>query len=122
MNTNSRINPKSPIKPHPRRISREARQQQFKRKVTVFTIFCVIFGSVAAGIVTAFLAYTLGRQSLSAVTTPSENPTQKIVKGENQRATNQEFKIMKEKEILVRVYDFVHKQKQENKAQSSAKN
>ncbi len=93
-------------KPQPQPPSRS----KFRINVTAVAIFLVIVGSIASGIATAFLSYKLGRQSLSAVTTPPENPTKKIVKEEGGK-TAQEFKIISEREILVKVYDFVYEQK-----------
>jgi hypothetical protein len=84
--------------------------------MTILAFVLVIFGSIASGIVTVVVAYQLGRQSLSTVTTPSENPSQKIIKEEG---VKKDFTIIDEKEILVKVYDFVQKQKQDMKNSSS---
>ncbi len=105
-------NPKRKSKPKPKPPLRSKNKLNF----TVIAIFLVILGSIGSGIAAAFLFYKLGRQSLSTVTTPSENPTQKIKQGKSE-TTNREFKIIEEREILVRVYDFVHQQKEENKGQ-----
>lgn len=106
-------NRKRKLKPQPQSNS------QFRINITVVTICLVILGSIVSGIATAIIAYQLGRQSLSTVTTPADNPSKKMVQDKPQK-TLQEFKIINEKEILVKVYDFVYQQKQENKAQPSS--
>ncbi len=102
------------MKTKSRRVSKV--KPRFRLNMTVLAFFLVIFGSIAAGIATAFVSYKLGRESLATVTTPSENPSQKIAKEES---NNQDFRIIDEREILVRVYDFVYKQKQATQNLSS---
>lgn len=106
-------NPKRKLKPKFLSLS------QLRMNTTVLAIFVVILGSIPVGLVSAIIAYRLGQKSLSTVTTPADNPTKKIVQGKPQ-TTSQEFKIINEKEILVKVYDFVYQQKQESKAQPSS--
>ncbi len=99
---------------------RRQKRSPFRINLAVVAFFLIIFGSIGAGIATGFASYRLGRESLSTVTTPKENPTKKIAKTNNQsnNQSNPEFEITNEREILVRVYDFVVAKKEELKAQS----
>lgn len=111
MNTNRR-----PVRK--KRILRK-QKRPFRINLTVVAFLLLIFGSIGAGIATGFATYRLGRESLSTVTTPQGNPIEKLVKTPNSKQKNEEFKITNEREILVRVYDFVVAKKEEQKAESN---
>jgi hypothetical protein len=81
--------------------------------VTLFSV--ILLTSLVAGSAAGYVAYIFGAKSLAGVRTPEENPTQKLVKSDNSQ-TKQGFQILPEKNILVKVYDYVHTQKQANKA------
>lgn len=81
-----------------------------------FIFFLILFGSLATGILSCLLAYKLGSASLQAVKSPEENPAQKLaLKNLSSANSAQNFKVMKEKDILVKVYNSVYTQKQVNK-------
>lgn len=81
-----------------------------------FVLIVILLGSLITGILSSVLFYNLGSQSLAAVKSPEENPAQKLAKN-NLTSTQsaQGFKIIKEKDILVTVYNYVYAQKQASK-------
>lgn len=85
----------------------------------------MIFGMILSitlgtGILSAIVAYKFGTLSLEAVESPAENPTQKLaIKNVATKKSEKSFQLMKEKDILVNVYDYVHNQKEANKKQKS---
>ncbi len=83
--------------------------------VTVFS-FILLASLVTVG-GTGYVAYIFGSKSLAGVRTPEENPTQKLTNVHNsQTQPTQGFQIVPEKTILVKVYDYIHAQKQASKA------
>jgi len=115
MNTNSPSNVSEPKKPR----LKKKKKSPFRINLTVVAFFLLIFGSIAAGIVAGFASYRLGRESLSTVTTPQENPTEKLpMTTANKDSQPKEFEITEERKILVQVYDFVVAKKEELKLQS----
>ena len=96
------------------------RRSEFKLPLAIITIIIMIFGSIGSGIAVAIFTYNLGKASLSGVTSPPENPSQKIFKTKKNKFNQKQFKLISEREILVKVYDFVYQQKEANKAKSSS--
>ena len=96
------------------------RRSEFKLPLAIIAIIIMIFGSIGSGIAVAIFTYNLGKDSLSAVTSPPENPSQKIFKTKKSKSNQKQFKLVSEREILVKVYDSVYQQKQANKAKSSS--
>jgi hypothetical protein len=88
---------------------------------STFMIFgLIIFGTVGAGITTAILAYKFASESLKAVQFPEENPAQKLaLKNSSPQKSSQGFQILNEKDILVKVYDYVYSQKEASKNKKS---
>ncbi|MBF2058553.1 MAG: hypothetical protein IGQ45_15395 [Cyanobacterium sp. T60_A2020_053] len=80
--------------------------------LSVIAFILVIISSIGAGITTGFFSYTMGKDSLSGVATPNDNPTQKLQKPLNFDNLQEEFKIIPEQQVLVKVYDSIHQQKQ----------
>lgn len=67
----------------------------------------ILLGSLSTGIVSCLVAYNLASSSLQSVKSPEENPAQKL----SIKNSSNGFKIMKEKDILVQVYNYVYTQK-----------
>lgn len=84
---------------------------------TYITSAIVVFSSLLVGVVSAYVAYSVGTDSLEGVNTPPENPTQKIGNDRGKNTENR-FEFISERTILVKVYDHIHKQKEAAKAQS----
>ena len=72
----------------------------------------ILLGSLSAGGATGFMAYKFGTQSLQSVNSPEVNPSQKLAHN-NQLSPGKpkSFQIIPEKDILVKVYDYVYYQK-----------
>lgn len=80
--------------------------------LSVITFILIIISSLGAGVATGFFSYTMGKDSLMGVATPHDNPTQKLQKPLNFENIQEDFTIIPEQTILVKVYDSIHQQKQ----------
>ena len=99
---------------------------------TIIIFVLILLGSLSAGSATGFLAYKFGTKSLQSINSPEVNPNQKLTNNNqqsSQKSTN--FQIIPEKDILVKVYDYVYYQKKaaqekqksgQSSAQASEKN
>ena len=85
------------------------------RSPTVIASTIVLFSSLSIGIGTGLLSFYLGRESLKGVTSPEENPTQKINPNLGNNGERQNFQLMSEKTVLVKVYDYVQTAREESK-------
>lgn len=88
---------------------------------TAIASFFVLISSLSIGIGTGYLAFYLGTESLTGVTSPEENPTQKINTTTENSGENQNFTLMSEQKILVKVYDHIHKAREESKLKAQQK-
>ncbi len=82
---------------------------------TVIAFLVIIVGSISAGISTGAIALYLGNESLNGVRSPKENPSQKLVKNNEDSGNQQEFTLMNERDILVKIYDLKHAHREKNK-------
>ncbi len=79
-------------------------------KIIIFVL--ILLGSIGAGSATGFFAYKFGTESLQSINLPEVNPSQQLSQNKqlsSQQSTNFEF--ISEKNILVKVYDYVYYQK-----------
>ncbi|MGI0482813.1 hypothetical protein ACN4EE_18755 [Geminocystis sp. CENA526] len=81
----------------------------------------VLIGSLSIGLGTGYLTFYLGTESLMGVTSPEENPTQKINGKTENNGEIQNFTLMSEQKMLVKVYDHIHKAREESKLQAQQK-
>ena len=89
---------------------------------TILASSLVILSSLTVGVASALVAFYVGSESLKSVNTPSENPTQKLNGQKKEGQTNQKFTIVPEKQVLVKVYDYVKKQQEASKVKQSKNN
>ncbi|NCO75781.1 MAG: hypothetical protein GW795_05930 [Cyanobacteria bacterium] len=88
---------------------------------TVITSAVAVLSSLAVGLSAGFLSFYLGRESLKGVTSPQENPTQKINNNEDTNGGQiKKFKLMKEQTMLVTVYDYIKKNREESKVKEKS--
>jgi hypothetical protein len=90
-------------------------------KPTTLASVLVLISSLGVGLAAAIFAFYLGTTSLVGVTSPAENPTQKINNQENKDGKIKKFDLMSEQKILVKVYDHVQKVREESKVKEKAK-
>lgn len=90
-------------------------------KPTTIASTIVLLSSLAVGIASGLFSFYLGSTSLVGVTSPPENPTQKINNQENNDLKGKKFHLMSEEKILVNVYDYVHKAREESKVKEKSK-
>lgn len=89
---------------------------------TILASSLVILSSLTVGVASGLVAFYAGSESLKSVNTPPENPTQKLNGQEKEGQTNQKFTIVPEKQVLVKVYDYVKKQQEASKVKQSQNN
>lgn len=89
-------------------------------KPTTIASSIVILSSLAVGLGSGFFAFYLGSTSLVGVTSPAENPTQKINNQEKNDSTGKKFTLMSEQKMLVKVYDRIHKAREESKVKGKS--
>jgi dipeptide/tripeptide permease len=87
---------------------------------TVITSAVAVLSSLAVGLSTGFLSFYLGRESLKGVTSPQENPAQKVNNEDNNGGQIKKFKLMKEQTMLVTVYDYIKKNREESKVKEKS--
>jgi len=91
------------------------------RSPTTVTSILILVSSLSIGIGVGYLSFYLGTESLMGVTSPEENPTQKINNTSENGQERQKFTLMSEEKILVKVYDYIHKAREESKVQAQPK-
>ncbi|MBD2392858.1 hypothetical protein H6G11_01135 [Cyanobacterium aponinum FACHB-4101] len=89
---------------------------------TILASSLVILSSLTIGVASGLISFYVGSESLKSVNTPPENPTQKINEQEKEVQDNKKFSIIPEQKILVKVYDYVHKQQEASKVKQSQSN
>jgi hypothetical protein len=90
-----------------------------KIKSSFLILVPIFLGSLGAGAAAGFLAYKFGSQSLEAIKSPPQSPAQKLpLDNPSAQKSSQGFQIISEKDILVKVYDYVHAQKEARKNKS----
>lgn len=90
-------------------------------KPTALASAIVLVSSLGVGLASGMFSFYLGSTSLVGVTSPDENPTQKINNQENKDGKIKKFSLMSEQKILVKVYDYVHKAREESKVKEKSK-
>lgn len=88
---------------------------------TALTSIFILISSLSIGIGVGYLSFSLGTESLTGVTSPEENPTQKINNKSENGEENKNFTLMSEQKMLVKVYDYIHKAREESKLQEKQK-
>lgn len=91
------------------------------RSPTAIASILVLISSLSIGIGVGYLSFYLGTESLMGVTSPEENPTQKVNNKSENGEQRQNFTLMSEQKILVKVYDHIHKAREEGKLQAQQK-
>ncbi|BAQ66529.1 hypothetical protein [Geminocystis sp. NIES-3709] len=88
---------------------------------TAIASILVVLSSLSIGLATGFLSFYLGAESLTGVTSPEENPTQKINNKSDNEGQGTNFQLISEQKILVKVYDQIHKAREESKVKEQQK-
>jgi hypothetical protein len=65
---------------------------------------------IAAGSVSGYSAYVLGRGSLKGVTQPDINPTKKLASNKSSSEKPNQLTFVSERDVIVKVYDHIHQQ------------
>ncbi len=90
-------------------------------KPTIIASTIVLVSSLVVGLASGFFSFHLGTRSLVGVTSPPENPTQKINNKDGNGGQIKKFNLMSEQNMLVKVYDHIHKAREESKAKEKSK-
>ena len=80
-----------------------------KLSSTTRLTFVILVMMLGAGILSGFFGFTLGHEALKSVSQPHINPIKKLTKSQPSDQPKG-FTIVKEREILVKVYDRIHGQ------------
>jgi hypothetical protein len=80
---------------------------------TVVLTLLLLIAMAGAGSASAWWGFKIGRSALKSVRQPDVNPTKKLA-NTTPNVGKDGLKILPEKEILVRVYDYVHAQEEGN--------
>jgi hypothetical protein len=78
---------------------------------TVVLTFLLLIAMSGAGSASAWFGFKVGRDALKSVRQPEVNPTKKLV-NTNPNVGKDGLEVLSEREILVRVYDYIHAQEQ----------
>ena len=87
-------------------------------KVSVILLVMMI----AAGSVTALWGFIIGNKSLNGVSKPDANPTQKLAGNKQLSESLTEPTFIKEKDVLVKVYNHIYEKNKKSKTSASQKN
>ncbi|MBL1210874.1 hypothetical protein [Geminocystis sp. GBBB08] len=90
-------------------------------KPTIIASALVLVSSLTVGIASGIFSFYLGSTSLEGVTSPQENPTQKINNKDSNEIKTKKFSLMSEQNILIKVYDHIHKAREESKVKEKTK-
>lgn len=82
-----------------------------KLKVTLSMIFVILLMMLGAGGVSAYIGYLMGREALKAVTQPDTDSEQSINEKKPVGGSHKGLKIIKEKTVLVNVYNRIQQKK-----------
>ena len=82
---------------------------------TILASAVVLLSSIGMGLVTGYISFELGSESLKGVKSPADNPSQKIMEKELDLKAKEKFQLIDEKTILVKVYDHIHEYREANK-------
>ncbi|NES80314.1 MAG: hypothetical protein F6K10_01935 [Moorea sp. SIO2B7] len=75
---------------------------------TVVLTLLLLIMMIAAGSASAWWGFTIGYQALKGVTQPDVNPTKKLAGNKKASGNQKGLTLVKEREVLVRVYDHIY--------------
>ncbi len=89
--------------------------RKFKISKPFLIGIAIVLGMAAVGAGSAYVAYTLGTESLKGVSQPDNNPSKKFSKSQKTSYKLQPFTPIKEAEVIKKVKVYIQKQEKASK-------
>jgi hypothetical protein len=92
----------------------ENNRDRLKTQATLWLTLALFAMMISAGIASSYIGYFMGTEALKVVTQPEVNSEDIADNQEHIGGEHKGLKIVNEKEILVKVYNYIHAKDQQN--------